>query len=98
MSRQAKPKDSNPIRPRPHAVGLLRYYGLSVRQVSLACGRYQQQVQNALDIPTFKNAPFSTVLEVRATTERLLRAAGWKGEPAELWGEYDAALRERSAA
>lgn len=94
----AKPPKCSPSRPRPHAVCLLGYYGLTPTHVARACGTYLQQVQIALDTKRFVRAEYANVVTIRSGTERLLREAGWQGEPAELWAEYDAALRERSAA
>lgn len=97
-SSQAKLVKITADQARPHVLGLLGYFEMTQTDVARATGYYLLQVQRALNIDTFSACSIEVVLNVRAATERLLREAGWQGEPAELWAEYDAALRERSAA
>lgn len=88
----------NSERPRPHVIGLLAYHRVTIGHIQQASGRSYFHARRVLDINTFGAQPLSIVVSIRAATERLLREAGWQGEPSELWAEYDAALRERSAA
>lgn len=97
-AKQAKLVKITADQARPHVLGLLGYFEMTQTDVARAAGYYLLLVQRALGLDTFSGCSIEVVLTVRAATERLLREAGWQGEPSELWAEYDAALRERSAA
>ncbi len=55
-------------------------------------GKHHRVVYRALDPTQFGTVPHQHLLPIRAKIEHILTAAGWTGNPAELWDEYDKKL------
>jgi len=76
------------------AVRLLKHYGMSLRGVARALEINHEAVAAAMRLGEQHAAAPDTVQRIRSHCEKVLAAAGWDGDPAELWAEYDRALRK----
>lgn len=68
---------------------LLAQYRLTAEELARAADCTAAQAALALDIERFDTCPIVVLLRVRVRLEALLRERGWRGNPAELWREFD---------
>lgn len=79
------------------AIRLLRYHGISLRGVARSLGLNQGVVLNAMTPGKHRSTRFETVVIIRKKVEDMLAAAGWTGNPADLWAEYDDPILQEAA-
>lgn len=76
-----------------HVTRLLRYHGITLTAVIAATDSNWIRIRQILDLTDFQIVDYGQVVRSRAVIEQLLRQAGWEGEPADLWREFDERLR-----
>lgn len=81
--------DISSVKGRPLAIALLNAYGISQREISRDVGRHCQLTYRALNPREFHRCVHANLLKVRASVEKHLREAGWDGDAATLWADYD---------
>ena len=74
------------------ATVLMVMHGVSFSAVAREAGTNAHIAIRSLDIHKFHTVGHGKVTRVRLATEKLLRDAGWSGDPAALWDEYDSKI------
>jgi hypothetical protein len=80
------------------AAGLLWQYGIRLDDIAGRTGYSKTTIFTALSLRDCGGVTYRTLVEIRMDSEALLREAGYAGELAGIWDEYELALRQSRVA
>lgn len=78
-------------KPKGHTTAwmLVASYGISLNKIARLCRTDFAVVKRALVLESFETVGYGKMVRIRAVIASLLAQAGWDGDPADLWAEYD---------
>jgi hypothetical protein len=76
---------------------LLEQYSISNRRIAISLGINPKTVASAMTVERHGSVQYETVKRIRRRAEALLCAMGWKGDPADLWKEYEQHIEQHAA-
>ncbi len=76
----------------PKLLLLMKHYSITKTSIAQQLGKDPVLISRALDPKRFGTVTHQHIYPIRTRITNLLVAAGWEGDPLELWNEYDKKL------